>query len=106
MSDKITQFAKFQKYRFDFGADDKLYTVIFNAKIPQAELKGLLSSLQNCLYEKIPGIISLYLKQHHLEHSNFNSIEIPLEYYDVMEWAGYLLDTGSGGHLPSGLFQC
>lgn len=93
MSDKITQFAKFQKYRFDFGTDDKLYTVIFNAKIPQAELKGLISSLQNCLYEKIPGIIPLYLKQHHLEHSNFNSIEIPLEYHDVMEWAGYLLHS-------------
>ena len=103
MSDKITQFAKFQKYRFDFGTDDKLYTVIFNAKIPQAELKGLISSLQNCLYEKIPGIIPLYLKQHHLEHSNFNSIEIPLEYYDAMEWAGYLLHSDSYGKVDENL---
>lgn len=76
MSGKITQFIKTQKYRFDFGTDDKLFTTIFNAKIPQRELKGLISSLQNCLYGNMSDIILLYLKQHHLEYSNFNSIEL------------------------------
>lgn len=95
MSGNIIEFTKQQKYRFDFGTDDKLYIVIFSAKIPQAELKGLLSSLQNCLYEKIPDIISLYLKQHHLEHSNLSSIEIPLEYYNVMKWTAYILHSAN-----------
>ena len=93
MSDKITQFAKFQKYRFDFGTDDKLYVAIFNAKIPQGELKELISSLQNCLFEKMPEIILLYLRQHHFEFSNFNSIELLLENHDVIEWAEYLLHS-------------
>lgn len=93
MSGKVTQFMKTQKYRFDFGTDDKLFTTIFNAKIPQGELKGLISSLQNCLYGNMSDIILLYLKQHHLEYSNFNSIELMLENHDVMEWAGYLLHS-------------
>ena len=98
MSGKVTQFKKTQKYRFDFGTDEKLHTAIFNAKIPNAQLEELLSSLHNCLFEKIPNVIFSYLKLHHLEFSNFNSIEIPLEYYDAMEWAGYLLHSVSYGN--------
>ncbi len=93
MSGKVIEFMKQQKYRFDFGADDKLHTIIFNGKIPQAELKGLLSSLHNCLYEKIPCIIPLYLKQNHLEYSNYNTIEIPLEKDRILGWAEYLLHS-------------
>ncbi len=93
MSGKVIEFMKEQKYRFDFGTDDKLYVVIFNGKIPQAELKGLLSSLGNCLYGKMPEAILLYLEQHHFEFSDYNSIEIPLENHSVMEWAGYLLHS-------------
>ena len=103
MSGKVTQFMKTQKYRFDFGTDGKLYVVIFNGKIPQAELKGLLSSLHNRLYGKIPDIIPLYLKQRHLEYSNFNSIEIPLENYNAMEWAAYLLHSGTYGKVDETL---
>lgn len=103
MSGKVTQFMKTQKYRFDFGTDGKLYVVIFNGKIPQAELKGLLSSLHNCLYGKIPDIIPLYLKQRHLEYSNFNSIEIPLENYNAMEWAAYLIHSDTYGKVDETL---
>lgn len=95
MSGKVIEFKKQQKYRFDFGTDDKLYAIIFNGKIPQAELKEMVSSLQNCLLEKMPEIILLYLKQHHLEYSNFNSIEIPLEKDRILGWAGYLLHSGT-----------
>ena len=42
MSGKVTQFKKTQKYRFDFGTDEKLHTAIFNAKIPNAQLEELL----------------------------------------------------------------
>ena len=70
MSGKVTKFMKTQKYRFDFGADGKLYTTIFHGKIPQPELKGMVCSLQNCLYGKTPDVIFSYLKLHHLEFSN------------------------------------
>lgn len=93
MSGKVIEFTKTQKYRFDFGTDDKLYVIIFHGKIPQAELRGLISSLKNCLYEKMPDAILLYLKQHHLEYSNISCIEIPLEKDDVMGWASYLLNS-------------
>lgn len=95
MSGKVIEFKKQQKYRFDFGTDDKLYVIIFKGKIPQAELKGMVSSLQNCLFEKMPEVILLYLKQHHLEYSNYNSIEIPLEKDRILGWAGYLLHSGT-----------
>lgn len=93
MSGKVIEFMGQQKYRFDFGTDGKLYVVIFNAKIPQAELKKLLSSLGNSLYEKMPGAILLYLEQHQFEFSDYNSIEIPLENHSVMEWAVYLIHS-------------
>ena len=103
MSGKVTQFKKTQKYRFDFGTDEKLHTAIFNAKIPNAQLEELLSSLHNCLFEKVPNVIFSYLKLHHLEFSNFSSIEIPLEFYDAMEWAGYLLHSDSYGKVDENL---
>ena len=93
MSGKVTQFMKTQKYRFDFGTDDKLYIVIFNGKIAQEELKGLVSSLQNCLFERMQEIILLYLKQHHLEFSDYNSIEFTLEKDRIMGWANHLLNS-------------
>ena len=46
MSGKVIEFVKQQKYRFDFGTDDKLYIVIFSGKIPQKELKGMLEFIQ------------------------------------------------------------
>lgn len=93
MSGKVVQLIETKKYRFDFGTNDKLYVVIFNGNIPQEELKSMVSSLQNCLYEKIPDIIFSYLKLHHLEFSDFSSIEFMLENQDIMEWAGYLLHS-------------
>lgn len=93
MSGKTIEFTKTQKYRFDFGTDDRLYAVIFNGKIPQRELMNMLCSLNNCLYSKMSDIILLYLKQHHLEYSNYNSIETPLEKDRVLGWAGYLLHS-------------
>ena len=95
MSGKVTQFMRTQKYRFDFGIDGKLYVVIFNGKIPQGKLKELVSSLQNCLFERVPEIILLYLKQHHLEFSNYHNIEFSLEKDSVMEWANHLLHSES-----------
>ena len=41
----------------------------------------------------MPEVILLYLKQHHLEYSNFNCIEIPLEKDEAIGWAGYLLHS-------------
>ena len=103
MSGKVTQFMKTQKYRFDFGADGKLYTTIFHGKIPQPELRGMVSSLQNCLYGKTPDVIFSYLKLHHLEFSNFHSMESTLGKEKAMGWAAYLLHSGAYGKVDETL---
>ncbi len=99
MSGKVTQFMKTQKYRFDFGADGKLYTTIFHGKIPQPELRGMVCSLQNCLYGKTPDVIFSYLKLHHLEFSNFHSMESTLGKDRAMGWAAYLLHSDTYGKM-------
>ena len=99
MSGKVTQFMKTQKYRFDFGADGKLYTTIFHGKIPQPELRGMVSSLQNCLYGKTPDVIFSYLKLHHLEFSNFHSMESTLGKDRAMGWAAYHLHSDTYGKM-------
>ena len=99
MSGKVTQFMKTQKYRFDFGADGKLYTTIFHGKIPQPELRGIVSSLQNCLYGKTPDVIFSYLKLHHLEFSDFHSMESTLGKDRAMGWAVYLLYSDTYGKM-------
>ena len=99
MSGKVTQFMKTQKYRFDFGADGKLYTTIFHGKIPQPELKGMVCSLQNCLYGKTPDVIFSYLKLHHLEFSDFHSMESTLGKDRAMGWAVYLLHSDTYGKM-------
>lgn len=99
MSGKVIEFMKQQKYRFDFGTDDKLYVAIFNARIPQAELKGLVSSLQGCLYGKVPHAVYSYMRLRRLEFSDFNSIEIPLQKDRAFRWAGGLLHSSSHGKM-------
>ena len=99
MSGKVTKFMKTQKYRFDFGADGKLYTTIFHGKIPQPELKGMVCSLQNCLYGKTPDVIFSYLKLHHLEFSNFHNMESTLGKEKAMGWAAYLLHSDTYGKM-------
>lgn len=103
MSGKVTQFMKTQKYRFDFGADGKLYTTIFHGKIPQPELKGMVCSLQNCLYGKTPDVIFSYLKLHHLEFSDFHSMESTLGKDRAMGWAVYLLHSDTYGKMEGRL---
>lgn len=105
MSGKGTQFIKTQKYRFDFGADDKLYTIIFHGKIPQVELKKMVSSLQNCLFERMPETILLYLKQHHYGFSGYNSIESTLEKGRAMGWANHLLNSEAYGKVDGNLWD-
>lgn len=93
MSDKMIQFTKPQKCRFDFGTDNKLYVVLFHGKITWKETAEMLASLQNCSYEKMHRAIPLYLKKHHLEYSDFVSVELPLENKNVIGWAKYPLHS-------------
>lgn len=91
----------FLSYRFEIMEDDNIYSVSFNGKLTDEETRKMLKSIQNCLYEKIPDAIQMYLEQNNLAYSGFVSTKKPLEHSKVMELAGSLLYPGSNSSLDS-----
>lgn len=83
----------FLSYKFEIMEDDNIYYVSFNGKLTDEETRKMLESIQNCLYEKIPDAIQMYLEQNNLAYSNFVSTKKPLEHSKVMELAGLLLHS-------------
>lgn len=59
------------------------------------EVKKILKMAQNHLYSRMAGAIHSYLKQNHIEYSNFRSEEIFVEYSEIMSLAGDLLHSFS-----------
>lgn len=91
----------FLSYRFEIMEDNNIYSVSFNGKLTDEETRKMLESIQNCLYEKIPDAIQMYLYQNNLAYSGFVSTKKPLEHSKVMELAGSLLYPGSNSSLDS-----
>ena len=91
----------FLSYRFEIMEDDNIYSVSFNGKLTDEETRKMLEPIQNCLYEKIPDAIQMYLEQNNLAYSSFVSTKKPLEHSKVMELAGSLLYSGSNSSLDS-----
>ena len=91
----------FLSYRFEIIEDDNIYSASFNGKLTDEETRKMLESIQNCLYEKIPDAIQMYLYQNNLAYSGFVSTKKPLEHSKVMELAGLLLYPGSNSSLDS-----
>lgn len=83
----------FLSYRFEVMEDDNIYSVSFNGKLTDEETRKMLESIQNCLYEKIPDAIQMYLEQNNLEYSNFISSKMPLNHSKAMELAELLLNS-------------
>ena len=59
----------FLSYRFEIMEDNNIYSVSFNGKLTDEETRKMLESIQNCLYEKIPDAIQMYLYQNNLAYS-------------------------------------
>lgn len=93
MSEKIINFTKSRRFRFDFGCDYGLYAMAFDSSMSGEEVKKMLAFLRNCKYKNMDDIIPAYLEKHHLEYSDFVSVEIPLLDGTAMDWAGYLLHS-------------
>ena len=83
----------FLSYRFEIMEDDNIYSVSFNGKLTDEETRKMLEPIQNCLYEKIPDAIQMYLEQNNLEYSNFISSKMPLNHSKAMELAELLLNS-------------
>lgn len=63
---------KSQSYKFEFGVNQKLYTICFDGRIPKEEINNLIKKIKEHHYKNFGNIIKLYLDQHHLEYYNFN----------------------------------
>ena len=92
---------KFLSYMFEIMDDENIYSSLFNGNLTDEETRKMLESIQNCLYEKIPDAIQMYLDQNNLAYSGFVSTKKPLEHSKVMELAGSLLYPGSNSSLDS-----
>ena len=84
---------KFLSYMFEIMEDDNICSVSFNGKLTDEETRKMLEPIQNCLYEKIPDAIQMYLEQNNLEYSNFISSKMPLNHSKAMELAKLLLNS-------------
>lgn len=84
---------KFLSYMFEIMDDENIYSSSFNGNLTDEETRKMLESIQNCLYEKIPNAIQMYLEQNNLAYSGFVSTKKPLEHSKVMELAGLLLHS-------------
>lgn len=91
----------FLSYKFEVMGDDNIYSVSFNGKLTDEETRKMLEPIKNCLYEKIPDAIQMYLEQNNLAYSGFVSTKKPLEHSKVMELADSLLYSGSNSSLDS-----
>lgn len=84
-----------QTYLFEFGSDEKLYSISFYGNILPGEVKKILESARNCLYEKMAENIHAYLEQQHLEYANFTVSETVLRHETVMSYTNNLLHSES-----------
>lgn len=93
MSEKIVNFTKSRRFRFDFGCDEGLYAMAFDSSISEEDVRKMLAFLRNCKYKNMDDIIPAYLEKHHLKYSDFVSVEMPLLDGTAMNWADYLLHS-------------
>lgn len=93
MSKKIFKSTPPQSYRFEFGSDEKLYTVSFNGILLENIPDEILEAAGTSTYEDSGKTIHAYLKKQHLKYSNFEFKESYLNHQKVMEWANTLLNS-------------
>ncbi len=80
-----------QTYRFEFGSDDKVYSISFKGSISEPEIHGVLESVHNTLFENCGEAIRFYLDSNHLDYSNFSACEKKMRHGRTMGFAKRLL---------------
>ena len=93
--------ASIQTYRFEFGTDETLHAVSFKGVISEPDIRRILETARNTLYEKCGDAIRSYLDSHHREYSDFRSGSTLLDHGTVMEAADHLL-YDSSCEIPDG----
>lgn len=80
-------------YKFEIMDDKNIYSISFEGKLTEEETKEMLEAVQNCLYEKIPDAIQMYLEQHSIAYTAFVASRKPLEHNSTMEHARMFLHS-------------
>ena len=86
---------RFLSYKFKILDDENIYSISFDGKLTEEEIKQMLSAMRNCLYENTADAIQKYLEQNNLVYSGFVSTRKPLKHTIVMEFAELFLNSGT-----------
>lgn len=86
---------RFLSYKFEILDDENIYSISFDGKLAEEEIKEMLSAIQKCLYENAADAIQKYLEQNKLIYCGFVFTRKPLEHTMAMEFAELLLVSGT-----------
>lgn len=84
-----------QTYKFEFGDDDKIYSISFKGLIPRQEIRNILEFVRNSLFKKCGDAIQSYLDSNYLFYSNFSVLEKTVKDGRTMEFTKMLLQHPS-----------
>lgn len=90
-------------YHFEFGSDEKLYTVSFKSDLPKNVPDKILEAAGKNTYEDSGKAIHAYLEKQHLKYSNFEFRENYLNHQKIMEWANTLLHSDASSAIDASI---
>ncbi len=88
-------------YRIEFGSDNYLYSVSFQAAADTPKICELLDAARSCLYENLQEAIRSYLDAHCPGYTGFTSTAARLEHNAVMASADRLLYNSTCTYMDS-----
>ncbi len=84
-----------QTYRFEFGNEEKIYSISFGGRISDAEVRKILEVMHSQPYADCSGAVWTYLEQNKLEYLDFKTGISASRHKDIMSTANILLKSCS-----------
>ncbi|MDE7200724.1 MAG: hypothetical protein K2O91_02205, partial [Lachnospiraceae bacterium] len=84
-----------QTYLFELGSEEKIYSISFNGRIPDAEIQKILEVMHSQSYADCPEAVWTYLEQNKLEYSDFKTGISASIHKDILSTADILLKSYS-----------
>lgn len=85
----------FRRYRFDFGSDEKFYTISFEGDMPPEEIQKMLKAVQAYPYRGMADAIWAYLERGGLKHAGFRFAGSPADFGKTMKAVASALHSGT-----------
>lgn len=88
---------KLQTFQFEFGNEEKIYSISFNGNISDVETQKILEVMHSQTYADCPETVWTYLEQNRLKYSDFKTGISASRHKDIMSNADILLKSCSCG---------